>query len=108
MGNDQGVLATVKTNTGEVARFSDGTTVLRARPETNSDNPNPHFKDMYRGGLQPPIFKNVFMIDLTVSQVIERLENSGATDGMPVHKKPAHPPRITVVRTIQATPKRRI
>ena len=60
--SDQGVLATVKTNTGEVARFSDGTTVLRLRPETDTDNPNPYFKGIHAGNLQPPIFKEVFMV----------------------------------------------
>jgi hypothetical protein len=73
--NEQGLSATVQKNTGEVAHFSDSTTVLRWRTETNSDNPNPHFKGVYRGDLQPPIFKNVFATGLTVSQILENLKN---------------------------------
>jgi hypothetical protein len=76
--SDQGVLATVETNTGEVARFSDGTTVLRQLPETNKDRPNPYFKGIHAGGLQPAVFKDVFQVGLTVFQVMIRLSDPEA------------------------------
>jgi hypothetical protein len=76
--SDQGVLATVETNTGEVARFSDGSTVLRQLPETNTDNPNPYFRGIHHGNLQPPVFRDVFQVGLTVFQVMIRLSEPEA------------------------------
>jgi hypothetical protein len=104
--SDQGVLATVKTNTGEVARFSDGTTVLRLRPETNSDHPNPFFKGIHVGNLQPPHFKEVFMVGLTVFQVMVRLGDPEAgrkPGGEPGFAAPASPRKERTTFTFTAT-----
>ncbi len=91
--SDQGVLATVETNTGEVARFSDGTSVLRQQPETNKDNPNPYFKGIHLGNLQAEVFKDVFQVGLTVFQVMIRLsdpEAGNASDGQLKFSLPAN------------------
>jgi hypothetical protein len=66
----------------------------------NIDSPNPSFKNIYRGNLQPQIFKKVFAVGLTVSETLAGLKNPGSVDGAPVDKQPAKVPSISFERLV--------
>jgi hypothetical protein len=71
--------ATVKTNTGEVAEFSDGSNIIRQRPGVGTA------ADVnYKKIIQPDAFKGVFKVGRTKSQVNDRLINPPSTDGVPI------------------------
>jgi len=66
---------TVIENDGETAVFSDGTRILRQRPENTMTNPNRRLKEIYKGNLQVQPFKREFRIGFTVDHIIERLND---------------------------------
>jgi hypothetical protein len=70
---------TVESSTGEVAKFTDGRAVLRARPEFE---PIPGLN--YTKPIHPDSFKDAFKVGLTIDEVKERLENISSPDGKPI------------------------
>jgi hypothetical protein len=66
---------TVVDNSGEVAKFSDGTELLRQRPERNTNNPNPRVQAVYKGNLSFQVFMRLLAKGSTVDVIIERLND---------------------------------
>jgi hypothetical protein len=71
--------AKVKTSDGEVAKFTDGRAVLRARP---AFEPIPGLN--YTKPIHPDSFKDAFKVGLTIDEVNERLENVTSPDGVSI------------------------
>ena len=86
--------AAVKTNTGEVAEFTDGSNIIRQRPGLGTA-----IDVNYKKMIQPDAFKGVFKVGRTKSQVNERLINPPSTDGFPIGSTlPANPITTNQVR----------
>jgi hypothetical protein len=66
---------TVVENDGETAVFSDGTRLLRQRPENTMNNPNRRLKAVYKRNLQVQPFKRGFRIGFTEDHIVERLND---------------------------------
>jgi hypothetical protein len=67
---------TVKSNDGQIAGFTDGSTIVRNMPDFE---PSPGVN--YEKIIQPDPFKQLFAVGLTKSQVNELLKNPPTTRG---------------------------
>jgi hypothetical protein len=67
---DNMLAVTVKTNTGEIAKFTDGGKIIRNIPSFE-----PALGVNYKTIIQPAPFKSVFKVGLTKSEVNERLKS---------------------------------